>query len=797
MNFDQEEKEFLTGDDSSFDIKSIIPKIIRIWPFILGSAILFLLGSYVLTRMTVPEFKVSGLFFIKDSGQGFSLFEAPTIQGTARTGLVNEVTILKSRPIAEATLSQLNFTVEYYSKGTFINTELYQNAPVLVEVNWKEPQVLQGLITVRWTGEDKFSMAFEDETYSKYLPDGTKTKLEIIPKPEEFSFGEWIVNNNFNIKVTKTSPEAGGEVWIKLRDLSSLVGEYANKLTVETIQKDGSILELGLKTPSVRKGEDYINKLMETYLALELEEKNEIAANTVRFIDSQVAGVSDSLRQFENQLQTFRSSNKIYNLDAESSSVFSQLTDLESQLRQEEFKRRYYKSLGDYLVREQYSDLVVPSGIGIDDPILNSLISNLMDLQVEKSRQLATLTEQAPQVQGTNSKIRDLNRSLQEILKNVDSNSALLIQDLQKRITEIEGSFRDLPETEQNLIRIQRQFALNENIYNYLMEKRAEAAITKASNTAENKIIEPAEGGYLVSPIPFRNYTLGFFLGIFVPILLVFARELTRTKVEDVSYLERKLKIPLLSTILYNKKKSNLVVLEQGKSGIAEGFRSLRANIRFINSNDKQLTVMVTSTISGEGKTFCAMNLASVYSLTGKRTILVGCDMRKPRIFQDFGITNEKGLSTYLSGQISDWRSAVNGTAYENLDVLLSGPIPPNPAELLFTKQFESMIIDMKKEYDVVILDTPPVGLVSETLDLLAYVDLTLFVFRQNYSQRNFVDALNGLKSNKGLKNLYAVFNGVDGSKVAYGYGYTYGYGYGYYDDDKIKKGRSFFKTRA
>lgn len=793
MNLDQEEKDFFESEDTSFDIKSIIPKIIRIWPFIIASVLVFLIASYITTRMTVPQYKVSGLFFIKESDSGFSLFEAPSIEGTAKTGIVNETTILQSRPIAEATLNKLDFTVEYYSKGTFINNELYQNTPVLIEVNWKNPQVLQGLVAIRWSGEQEFTLSFEEEKYTKYLPNGTTTNLQNIPEPAKYPFGEWINTNNFTIKVTKTSPDESGEVYVKFRDLPSLIQEYASRIDIQTIKKEGSILELSIKSQSVKKGEDYINALMRTYLGLELEEKNLIATNTVNFIDSQVAGVSDSLRQFENQLQTFRSSNKIYDLGAESTSVFEQLTELEAKLQEEKFKKTYYQNLAGYLKSEQYNDLAAPSGIGIEDPILNTLISNLMDLQVDKSRQLASLTDQAPQVQATNNKIRDLNKSIQEILKNVDQNSGLLINDLQRRISEIDNSFRSLPETEQNLIRIQRQFALNENIYNYLMEKRAEAAISKASNTAENKIIEPAIGGYLISPIPFRNYTIGFFIGFLLPILFVLFREVVRTKIEDVAFLERKLKVPLLSTILFNKRDSKLVVLEQGKSGIAEGFRSLRANIRFICPSDKQLTLLITSTISGEGKTFCALNLASVYSLTGKRTILVGCDMRKPKIFQDFGISNDKGLSTYLSGQTEDWRPIVSKTPYENLEVLPSGPIPPNPAELLFTKRFEDMIEGLKKEYDVIILDTPPVGLVSETLDLLPYVDLTLFVFRQNYSYRTFVNALNGLKTGKNIKNLYAVFNGVESNKVTYGYGYNYGYGYGYYDDDK-KKSKLFSK---
>jgi len=508
-----------------------------------------------------------------------------------------------------------------------------------------------------------------------------------------------------------------------------------------------------------------------------------------------VAGVADSLTFFEDKLQNYRSTNKIYNLTNESSSVYGQLTEIEAQLATERLKTRYYQSLKDYLVRENYNEIMVPSGLGIDDPYLNGLIENLLEVQVNRSRLLATQTELSPAVREANKNLIDLNRSIREILERVDLNNKMTIADLEKRKTAIESSFRSLPEAEQNLIRIQREATLNENIYNFLSEKRAESAISKASNVPNNKIIEYAKAGFLkVSPKTSRNYLMAFLMGLLLPVVFVFIKELLRSKIEEPKFLEKKLKIPVLSTILLNESKESLVVFNQGKSGIAEGFRSLRSNIKFLIPKDKQITFMITSTISGEGKTFCAMNLASVYSLTGKKTILIGCDMRKPKIFEDFGVKNDIGLSTFLSGQEDDYTKIIKKTPYDNLDLILSGPIPPNPSELLFSGNFEKMITELKKTYDVVILDTPPVGLVSETLDLLTLVDFTLFVFRQNYSEKSFIDAVNGLKEQKGIKNIYAIFNGLDSSKVSYGgYGYSYGYGYGYYAEDKKKKNRLGF----
>ncbi len=794
MNTEIEENDFYQEDENLFDFKSLIPKIFKIWPWILGSLLLSLGVAYYLTKTTSPYFRVSSKFFIKENESGLSLFENPTISQEQGLGLTNEMIILRSRPIAEATLKKLDFRVEYYKQGSFIAEEIYRNTPIVVEVDWKAPQLLNGQIKVNWTDDKTYSIEFPAESYTQLLPDGSYQTVQGL-EIKTFSFGEWIETPHFKIKVNNTSGTSKGSSIFVLRDLEYLIGKYSSGLIVELQDKNSSILNLGLGVANRSKGEAYLNQLMETYLDLELLEKNEIASRTINFIDSQVAGVADSLSIFENRLQDYRSSNQIFNLSDESSTVFTQLTDIETDLADAQLKRQYYQRLKEYLVRENYNEIVVPSGLGIDDPYLNGLIENLLSVQVDRSRLMATQTELSPQVKSANQRLNDLNSSIREILANVDRNNQMTIEDLEKRRGLIEASFRNLPKAEQNLIKIQRQQSLTENIYNFLTEKRAESAISKASNIPANKIIEYARSGGQISPVPSRNYGIAIFIGLFGPILLVFLREIFRTKIEDPKFLEKKLRIPILSTILLNRSKDNLVVFTNGKSGIAEGFRSLRSNIKFLVPKASQLTFMITSTVSGEGKTFCALNLASVYSLTGKKTILIGCDMRKPKIFDDFGLKNNIGLSTFLSGQEDDYNKIIKKSGHDNLDIIVAGPIPPNPSELLFSPNFERLVKELKNDYDVIILDTPPVGLVSETLDLLTLVDFTLFIFRQDFSEKSFIDAVNGLKVQKGLKNIYAIFNGLDSSKVSYGgYGYSYGYGYGYYTDDtkrsKFLKGK-------
>lgn len=785
MSFETNDSDF-SVEDSSFELKNVYRKITQKWIQIGLSILLCLILGWLYTKISSPLYKVNSLFLIKEKESPLAIFGSPSLIENSGNGLQNEVIILKSKPVALRVLKKLDFQVEYFIEGSFTNTEIYLNTPVIVEPDWKNAQTIDGLIKISWNNETDFELSYVDDSYNKLLPDGSKVSFGFQPESVKGKFNEWLENNELKIKILKVSPDSEGSILIKLRDLNSLSNSYSTFLDVDPYERGASIMKLALVCSNLNKGEIYLNTLMETFLEIELEQKNISSSKTVDFIDSQVAGVADSLRFFENQLQDFRSANKIYNLSSESSSVYERLIEYENQLTQERFKRNYYQNLKKYLTSEDYSEVIVPSGIGIEDPFLNGLIKNLLELQTDKSRMLATQTEASPAVKEVNRKISDLNKSIIENLENVDLNSQTLMTDIQNRISEIERSFKSLPETEQNLIRIQREFSLSENMYNFLMERRAEAAISKASNEANNKIVEPAQGEGQISPTPVKNYLISLIIGFFLPVSIIVIRELFRTKIEDTQFLENKLKIPVLGTILNNKTNSELVVFEKRKSGISESFRSLRANMKFVLPKDKQLTFLVTSTISGEGKTFCSMNLAAAYSLTGKKTILVGCDMRKPKIFESFGLTNEIGLSTFLSGQTKYWENIIAKTNYSNLDLIVSGPIPPNPAELLLVEEFELLINKLKEIYDVVILDTPPVGLVSETLDLLTHVDCSLFVFRQNYSQRAFIDAVNSLKFNKGIKNIFGIFNGVvDSKNVAYGHGYTYGYGYGYYDDEK------------
>jgi len=779
-------------DDDLYQVKDIVRRYLRNWYWVALSLFVFLLVAFLINRWTQRVYRSEAQFFVKEEDSGMNLFDQRFFGYNSELDMTNQMIILRSRPITEMALKMLDFQVEYHFEGYFSKVELYPNAPILAEVDWKHPQLVNGEMQVQWSDKQSFTLSFPDERYglTQSNSPGISNINRPVPEKTNYDFGEWIETPYIRIRISLTSGETQGKILVKLRDKQGLINQYAGAVQIAPVEKSASILNLSINSYTASKGKDYLNALMEAYMENELDQKNLTASNTISFIDEQMAGLSDTLSFIENRLEGFRSANRIYDISSQGSSVFGRLADLDQQLAQEELKREYYRNLQNYLVKEDYNEIIVPSGLGIDDPILNNLIANLLELQNQKASLMTTQKEASPAVREVNRKLQDLNNSIRELLVNVDENAAFLIRDLQRRITEIDLEFSRLPAKEQSLLRIQREFSFSEGIYSFLAQRRAEAAINKASNTPNNKIIEYGRSlSAPITPKPMRNYAMALSLGMLIPLLFVLGRVYLTDKIKDIKELERKLQVPILASVAFRKLLNELVVFSDKHSGITEAFRSLRTNMNFVLPKDQPAVILLTSNTSGEGKTFCSINLASVYSLSGKKTILIGTDMRKPKIAKEFALKNDKGLSNYLSGQETDWKLLVKETDYDQLDILLSGPIPPNPSELIGNGKMPILLEELKKAYDIIILDTPPIGMVSETLELFPMADAVFFVVRYYYTLKSGIDHINQLKTNQKLKQAYVIFNAVDEKEMQYNYGYGYGYGYGGYYGEEEKVG--------
>ncbi|QDH79540.1 polysaccharide biosynthesis tyrosine autokinase [Echinicola soli] len=774
-------------DDKPVDIKYYLIKYFRFWPIYLMSIIVALAGMFMYHRYTVEQYEVKGSMLINAAPSPevrildrSNIFENP---GT----LENDMLVFTSKNLAAKALEKVHFDVSYFACTTIKEIELYQKSPIMVEVDWDHVQQEHGLINLTVVGEEEFTLSIADQGLFNHF--STKTS---IPKDADilgktYRFGEVIESSRTKFVVKKEkSMEVGEKLSFIIHNPSSLADYYSNAISVRPQNNYGSVLQVTLRTKVVEKGRDYVNALMNAYMEHDLEKKNQIAENTLQFIEDQMYVVEDSLKLAERRMLDFKVDNKMLDVDSEYGGVLTKIQALEERHQEMDFELEYYKSLETYLSEKKgdYSETVAPSMMGITDASLNNMTQQLMTLSMERKSMLSVVNENHPDVKKLDEQVGRLRENIFENIKNLVANTEKKQQEAEKKLAAYDREFSKLPKAESNYANIFREFKLRENLYNYLLEKQAEVGIAKASNVSDISVVDYAKRGSLIFPKKLNNYGMALVLGLVLPLGFILLYDFVNDKILDQIQLKNAIRMPLLGTIGYSDKKTNMLVAEHPKSIASESFRSLRSALFYIASDKKCKRILVTSSVSGEGKTFVSLNLAAAMALSGKKTCVLGMDLRKPRIAQYVGISNKSGLSSYLVGRSSK-AEIVHQTEHENLYFIPSGPVPPNPSELLLKPQLRELMASLEKEFEVVILDTPPLALVSETKDLLRFSDVNLYIVRQDYTRKKYLLMINDLYDNDQVDNFYGVFNAVKASGNDFG-GYNYGYGYNY---SFIKKG--------
>jgi capsular exopolysaccharide synthesis family protein len=523
---------------------------------------------------------------------------------------------------------------------------------------------------------------------------------------------------------------------------------------------------------------------MNVYSNQNLERKNHIASITIDYIEKQLNEISDSLSITEDNLQSFRSSNQLLNITDQSSGISTQYMNLQNQLAEMVTHQKYYDYISDYLRKNSnFSDMVVPSSYGIQDPLLNNLIGELISAQAQRSNLIENKQEKNPLVQRLGIQIENVKKTISETIEAASKTTAISIDEMNKRISKTEAQISKIPVTQRRLGNIERKYHLNDAIYNYLLEKRAEAKITKASNLPDDIIIEPAQmvGLKPVSPNKLVNYIIAFFLGMSVPFGFIFFKTEMNEKVVSQEDIERITKFPLLGKIPVNNFKIRNIMFEHPNSNISESFRALRTNIDFYSKGLHKKVLMVTSCLEKEGKTFIATNLAMSYAQLGRKTILVDFDLRKPETYFDDKDSRSAGLSTYLIDKIK-LADIIKKSPHNKLDYIPSGLLPPNPAELIGLDSTEKLISSLKESYEIIVLDTTPLAQVTDAYLLINLADFKLVITRQNYTLKKvFLATIKDIQQ-KEVENVCIVLND---NKIIDS---QYGYGYGYHNNGKSGK---------
>lgn len=785
-------------EDERIDIKIVFFKYLNNWKLFLLSFIIFLSLAFIYNRYTVPTYSVSSTLLIRDDNntqlgaenliEGLELF-------SGKKNLKNEIVILNSFSLNHDVVNELKLGISYKQHSSIVTNDLYKNSPFIVVLDSNHLQTSGTDFILNLIDNESFRIeAKENNIFAYDIIDkkNVKDRTYNIDIDKIYKFGQKIKGECFSFKIQKSNKffknfDKEKSYSFRVHNINKLTQKYINKVNINPVNKEASVLKINFKNTNPKKHIDFINKLTELYIKTGLDEKNLMATNTISFIDKQLIFIKDSLNQIELDIENFISRNPEIKIAEKDFGTFFQKQKIDNTLNEHIVHIKYYKSLLSYLKEEnETNDLISPSSIGISNPEINLLINQLINL-LNKRKELSFVTTPKNQIFiSVNQQIQNTKQILIENVDNLIRSSEIYEKELRSQLENFTKNIDNLPQAEKDFLILTRKQQINEETVKYLQTKRYEASLAKAGTNSDHKIIDSARLDSDIPLTPNKNliYFISIFLSFVSPITFLFIKNFFNNSIQSKSDITKRTDVPILA-LIGNSINSSNISLENSRSLLSESFRSLRTNIQYLSSEKKKKIISVTSTKGGEGKTFCSVNLATILAISGKKIILIGADLRKPKLHKDFSIKNNMGLSNLLIDKI-ELDKAIYNTEVKNLDLILSGPIPPNPSELLDGQKMNKIIKELEKKYDYIIIDTPPVGLVTDALVLMKYTDINLYILRHNYSDFGSFSIINKLKNNENVKNLNLIINdyNFENKKYGYSYGddYGFGYSYGYYN---------------
>lgn len=788
-------------EEKPIDFRKYVFKILRRWPYIfLFFAISTTLGL-LYNRYANPVYSIKGQFITKKFTESKSVIPGVVDAGYFLGGqqeVYEEIPLLKSNKKIEETLNRLNFRVSYFAEGyvktveqktgngfqVIIDTLTGANVPygLKIFVNKKSNQEFQ----LNVEGSVQWENLLEDKTF-KYN--------------ENYRVGDW----HFEVRGGNGSAAMDqNKYFFVINKKESLINEYKRRLNISWKQQGSAILNMYMESVIPEKDIKFMKTYYEVVEELGLKEKNQNLENTINFIDEQMAMISDSIILFQENIDDLQLENR--GLTLGSQNIFTQLNTLDQQKAEVLLQERYYDYLKSYINQNRSSGVFAPSLIGLDAPLLDDLVEQYVQQKQADKIYQNSQNFKNPLVNRQDSMRKRLEKNIFEALRSYRQVNRERLQTINQKSDFLLSSMSELQGELRELNQFKRLLELNQSLFDLFLRRKTEAAISKASATSDYQLIEaPSYSNNPVRPNSERNLLVAMALGLFLPIAFFFIKDFTNPRIMDKDDLDRNSDIPLLGNIAHKIDESNTIVKDKPKSLVAESFRALRANLKYLQGKDKKQakSFMVTSSVSGEGKTFCSLNLAYTLASSGRKTILIGADMRKPNLTDFIEAYPDKGLSEYLAGYAEKNEIVINGKT-KNLWFVVAGAVPPNPSELLAGGKMGEFLTELRSEFDAIVIDTSPIGLVADAMEILPFIDHTLLIVRQGESMKQALSMVNNLYKEGKIKPMSVIFNDIQLRKGGYGYygGYIYGmgyggYGYGYYDEDHKKKSKNPFKRRG
>jgi len=767
-------------EESSFDIKTIFTLVVLNWKWFLISMFIAVCGALIYLRYKAPVYQLSAKMLIKDetnnrrnSNQMLANMQDLGFISNS-TGIDNEIEILKSRILSYEAIKTLKLYVEYRVEGKIRKTLIYKNNPISADLDEEH------LAELDKNKPNSFSMKVYKEG-NKYRVVGDKNEFEgtfeSMPAALKTPYGTVTFTKNGNLEMENST------LLISITSPKAVASGYARALSVEPTSKLTSIALLRIQDMNPERGFDYLQQLAVSYNLQANADKNEIALKTEEFINSRIEKINAELGSTESELQEYKQTHNLTQLRVDATQTMAQATQFSTQLAEANTQIQLLDYLREYIEDSNNRYQVIPSNVGLSDPISSSLIAEYNRTVQDRNRLLASASEISPQVQTLTHTLDNLQVSIRQALTQARRTADITRQGIQRQYEIYQTRVANTPEQERILTQIGRQQEVKSGLYLMLLQKREENSISLAATADKGRLIdEPAFGGK-VSPKGSIIMLAAIVLGFAIPLLIVYLLQLLRYKIEGHEDVVKLTNLPIVADVAIAneaaKSSAGIVVHENQNNQTDEIFRAMRTNIQFMLQGNEKV-IMFTSSTSGEGKTFNAANLSVSFALLGKKVILLGLDIRKPALGRLFNISDRQvGITNLLTKEsvtVSDLKSQIRPSGVnDNLDLLMAGPIPPNPTELLARENLKQIINELRESYDYIILDTAPVGLVTDTLQIGKYADVTAVVCRADYTPKSSLGLINQMAAEKKLPNTCIIINGVDMSKKKYGYYYGYG----------------------
>lgn len=779
MTSNKEEKDIILSDYFNFFLKNI--------HWIIIVCIISAVLGYFKVRYQDKIFQSQGSLKIESDNNNLLSDVALFKDINPKDKILTEAYIIKSRNLILKACKKLPIQVSYFSKGRVVNKELYTSSPFLVSLIRKDS-----------TAYDKpYSIVLSDK--KSYVI--TKVDEQNDPIELKANFGDTIsFDNHIMVVINNAGNYDISDLAVKnyefvINSPNALYARISGNLDVSQVDKGVSILNITYKDFVPQFAADFVNELMKVYTEFDVETKSQTATQTISFMERLIRDMDMTVQNSEQNVEKFKKTNNIFDLEAKGEYQYKELTDLELQRRMAGLQLLSIESV-ERQIAENKSSVTLPVSIeGVVDPVLTDLLSVLNKLNIERIARNEKVTSFSPNLIEIDKQIAEVRDNIKQTVLSGKKRIKEQISFFEKKITVIQSNMQSLPTEEKQFFALKRDLEVNQRVYAYLLQTRLEAAISRASIVSSARAIDLAELAVVsVEPNGKLIFLMYLIFGLITSLLMLVAVKVLKTEIYSIADIELLTDIPVVGTIIaFGQKLTNndsrMLAIKEQRTLFGESVRTVRTNLQFLLPEKKKKIITFTSTISGEGKTFSSINLAGSLTMLDKKVVLIGCDLRKPQMFSTFRTSHNKGLSTYLSGEVAI-SEIVQKTEFDGLSLIAPGPIPPNPAELLNSDLMRILLDDLIRDFDYVVLDTSPVGLVSDAIVLMKLSDINIYVLKSGYSKLNYLELPSKIMKEHNLSHMYLLLNSYKIDKFSRKGGY-YGYGNGsngYYDIKERKK---------